>query len=29
MAPIPSADSAKYNDQLKLVGELGIVSLGT
>ena len=28
MAPIPSADFAKYNDQLKLVGELGIVSLG-
>ena len=25
----PSADFAKYNDQLKLVGELGIVSLGT
>ena len=28
MAPIPSADFAKHNDQLKLVGELGIVSLG-
>ena len=28
MAPIPSADFAKFNDQLKLVGELGIVSLG-
>ena len=28
MAPIPSADFAKHNDTLRLVGDLGIVSMG-
>ena len=28
MAPIPSADFAKHNDILRLVGDLGIVSMG-
>ena len=28
MAPIPSADFAKHSDILRLVGDLGIVSMG-